>query len=211
VGSTPGLTGISSSPSPSSSLFTGPQLPTVNLGLDQPKPSTDNAAAPVSALQTAIEQTQAQSNASATAPNSATTGSNATAPTATNQTFTPANAIAPSGNSSINYSSTPGSSSAPVGNSFNYLTQPDSSASAGVAPVVPAVPSIDPVVPSSNLNSSFRQSSFQGNQNNGVNNSGFSGNAGLQPSQLNQQPFSVPRRIPGRSIGGGEINTFSNP
>ncbi|MGF1494434.1 MAG: hypothetical protein ACFBSC_18720 [Microcoleaceae cyanobacterium] len=29
----------------------------------------------------------------------------------------------------------------------------------------------------------------------------------LQP----QQPFSVPRPIPGRTIGGGQINTFSNP
>ncbi|MBD2079811.1 hypothetical protein [Leptolyngbya sp. FACHB-17] len=28
---------------------------------------------------------------------------------------------------------------------------------------------------------------------------------------VNQQPFSVPRSIPGRTIGGGNINTFSNP
>lgn len=28
---------------------------------------------------------------------------------------------------------------------------------------------------------------------------------------LNQQPFSVPRPVPGRFIGGGKINTFSNP
>lgn len=28
---------------------------------------------------------------------------------------------------------------------------------------------------------------------------------------VDQQPFSVPRPIPGRTIGGGEINTFSNP
>jgi len=27
----------------------------------------------------------------------------------------------------------------------------------------------------------------------------------------NQQPFTVPRSIPGRTIGGGNINTFSNP
>lgn len=28
---------------------------------------------------------------------------------------------------------------------------------------------------------------------------------------VNQQPFSAPRSIPGRYIGGGNINTFSNP
>ncbi len=28
---------------------------------------------------------------------------------------------------------------------------------------------------------------------------------------VNSQPFTVPRSIPGRSIGGGSINTFSNP
>ena len=28
---------------------------------------------------------------------------------------------------------------------------------------------------------------------------------------FNQQPFSIPRSIPGRTIGGGNINTFSNP
>ncbi|NJO44577.1 MAG: hypothetical protein HC835_02455 [Oscillatoriales cyanobacterium RM2_1_1] len=32
----------------------------------------------------------------------------------------------------------------------------------------------------------------------------------LNPIQP-QQPFSVPRPIPGRTIGGGEINTFANP
>ena len=34
-------------------------------------------------------------------------------------------------------------------------------------------------------------------------------NQGQQPIQ--PQPFSVPRQIPGRYIGGGEINTFANP
>lgn len=31
------------------------------------------------------------------------------------------------------------------------------------------------------------------------------------PPIVNQQAFTVPRSIPGRSIGGGNINTFSNP
>lgn len=29
--------------------------------------------------------------------------------------------------------------------------------------------------------------------------------------ELKEQPFSAPRQLPGRSIGGGNINTFSNP
>jgi hypothetical protein len=38
------------------------------------------------------------------------------------------------------------------------------------------------------------------------------GNPSAQPAQPAQQPnFSVPRTIPGRYIGGGQINTFSNP
>lgn len=33
-----------------------------------------------------------------------------------------------------------------------------------------------------------------------------------QPAPVvNQQPFTVPRSIPGRAIGGGNFNTFSNP
>jgi len=39
-----------------------------------------------------------------------------------------------------------------------------------------------------------------------------SGQPSLAPvSQPMPSPFSVPRAVPGRSIGGGQINTFSNP
>lgn len=212
VGATPGLTSTSSPSAFSSSLLTSSGGPTTSPSLNLPNASSPSSPARVSALQTAIEQSQLQNNSTATAPN-ATTGESGTSTPTSSQPFNPSSAIAPSGNSGINYSSTPGASSAPPGNSFNYLAQPqsDSTVPSGIAPVVPTAPSIAPVVPSSNLNSNFRQSSFQGNQNNGFNNSGFSGNAGLQPSQLNQQPFSAPRRVPGRNIGGGEINTFSNP
>ncbi|MBN8561029.1 MAG: hypothetical protein J0L70_10930 [Leptolyngbya sp. UWPOB_LEPTO1] len=36
---------------------------------------------------------------------------------------------------------------------------------------------------------------------------------GTVPSnpELNQQPFTTPRSVPGRVLGGGNINTFSNP
>ncbi|MBW4489428.1 MAG: hypothetical protein KME12_16705 [Trichocoleus desertorum ATA4-8-CV12] len=220
VGATPGLTGIGSSSLPSavpSSLLppSGISTPTPSLNLNSPNTSSTNPSAPVSALQRALEQSQAQNNSTAPStsgsPTAAELGSNVAAPTSTTQTLTQPGAIAPVGNSGINYSSTPGVSSAPPSNSFNYLSQPQlgSNVPAGIEPVVPTAPSITPVVPSSNLNPNFGQSS-QGQNNNGFNNSGFSGNA-VQPSQLNQQPFSVPRRVPGRNIGGGQINTFSNP
>ena len=221
VGATPGLTGIGSSSLPSavpSSLLppSGISTPTPSLNLNSPNASSTNPPAPVSALQTALEQYQAQNNSAATSasgsPTASGLGNSVAAPASTTQTLTQPSAIAPVGNSGINYSSTPGVSSAPPSNSFNYLTQPqpDSSLPSGIDPGVPTAPSIAPVVPSSNLNPNFGQSSFQGQNNNGFNNSGFSGNA-VQPSQLNQQPFSVPRRVPGRNIGGGQINTFSNP
>lgn len=48
----------------------------------------------------------------------------------------------------------------------------------------------------------------------GVNNSNFV-NSGVQtaPNQVQNTPtpFSIPRNPPGRNIGGGQINTFSNP
>ncbi|WP_190552230.1 hypothetical protein [Trichocoleus sp. FACHB-591] len=217
-GATPGFTGLNAPGLPTtapSALLAPPKASTIP-SLNLPNTSSTPASAPVSALQTAIEQAQLQKNAAGGSTSSSTTrlDNNSTAPSST-QPYAQPNAIAPGfSNGGINYSSTPGVSSAPPSNSFNYLTQPqpDSSLPSGIAPVVPDAPAIAPVVPSTNSNPNFGQSSFSGSQNNnGFNNSGFSGNAGIQPSQLNQQPFSTPRRVPGRNIGGGQINTFSNP
>lgn len=75
-----------------------------------------------------------------------------------------------------------------VPNSYTYLNQPQ----------VPLVPTTTQVLPNTS----------------GVNNSNLV-NPGIQtaPNQVQNAPapFSVPRNPPGRNIGGGQINTFSNP
>lgn len=95
-------------------------------------------------------------------------------------------------------------------NSYTYLNQPQ--AVPGVPPAAQVNPQVAPGTPS-NLGQSPFQNSISGN---GYNNPGYNpnySNPGTpQSSQLQQQPnFSVPRPIPGRYIGGGEINSFSNP
>ncbi|MEB3281774.1 MAG: hypothetical protein VKK42_22910 [Lyngbya sp.] len=56
-------------------------------------------------------------------------------------------------------------------------------------------------------NSSINPQDYQVNQNTLIQSS-----PGDQFNQMNQQrSYSVPRPIPGRRIGGGEINTFANP
>lgn len=75
-----------------------------------------------------------------------------------------------------------------VPNSYTYLNQPQ----------IPIVPTTTQTLPSTT----------------GVNNSNLV-NSGVQtvPNQVQNAPapFSVPRTPPGRNIGGGQINTFSNP
>lgn len=94
-------------------------------------------------------------------------------------------------------------------NSYTYLNQPQ--VPTVVAPPVQINPSVTTVTPN-NLGQSPFQSTIPST---GYSNPGFnpnSVNSGLQPYQM-QTPsnFSVPRPIPGRYIGGGQINTFSNP
>lgn len=94
-------------------------------------------------------------------------------------------------------------------NSYTYLTQPQTVQTAPVP--AQTNPSLTPTTPS-NLGQSPFQNSISGN---GYNNPGYNpsiSNPGLPATQV-QQPsnFSVPRQIPGQYIGGGQINTFSNP
>lgn len=88
-------------------------------------------------------------------------------------------------------------------NSYTYLNQP--------APV-PGVPAVQPVVPQvapvTQGNYGVPVYQNQAPVNAVPNNFGATQ---VQPSQLTPSPFSVPRQIPGRYIGGGQINTFSNP
>lgn len=92
---------------------------------------------------------------------------------------------------------------APVNSYTNLMggSQPLQDYSTVPAPVpapVPAMPNLSPAP----IPSSFGQPSAP-----------QPGNFGVQSPApaINQQPFSVPRPIPGRTIGGGKINTFSNP
>ena len=117
----------------------------------------------------------------------------------------------------------PGAGAAPYGNnsSANNSFNPSSylpPAAYGVPPAIqnsPTVPSATPL----NLNGSAgRRTSQFSNQgrNHQFSHQGINANLNNQVNQTNQvaqpnQPFSVPRRVPGRYIGGGEINSFSNP
>lgn len=116
-----------------------------------------------------------------------------------------------------------GQSSLPSSNPVPGLTAPQ-----GLSPLIPAAPTPSlnqgsgssnsgllqvtvPIVPANS-----GQSALPGfPQGTGVSTPGTPynyGNSGVQPVQPTQTPnTSVPRPIPGRYIGGGQINTFSNP
>ena len=86
----------------------------------------------------------------------------------------------------------------------------------GVPPAVPTFPAAAPA-PSANLGRSPVQSAdpvtgqvgggFQSGQNQNFGNPA----AGSQVVTPPPAPFSAPRSVPGRYIGGGQINTFGNP
>lgn len=99
-------------------------------------------------------------------------------------------------------------------NSYTYLTQPQS---VPVQPTVPATLPSAPVIPGNYYMPQY--STGLPSQNTGVTNPGFNStlnNSAVQPSQINP-PNSIQTRptsgqyVPGQYIGGGQINTFSNP
>ena len=192
----------------------------------------------VSPLQEALNQvTRSNTAPTSTATETPTKASNQSASTAKTQGQTVAPTAVPAGTNNYNLSSTTRSnplSNAYPANSYTYLNQPQSASSVPgttppnstaspysnnsytyltqpqLVPTTPTTPTTAPVT-SSPFNSPAIQSA---NQSNGFNNSGLtsnSANSGLQPSQLNQPNFTAPRPVPGRYIGGGQINTFSNP
>ncbi|MFB2916908.1 MULTISPECIES: hypothetical protein [Aerosakkonema] len=164
-------------------------------------------------LQSGLDTAEASSKTGATSPSQASPdnlGQNATV----KQTLTQPTSSYPG---ATGYSSVPGQGYGQVSpvpgatssNSYTYLNPPQ--ALPGVPSAVQVNPSLAPATPSN-----FGQSPFQNTAPaNGFSNPGFNSNSGnsvTQPSQLQQsQNFSVPRSIPGRHIGGGEINSFSNP
>ena len=106
-------------------------------------------------------------------------------------------------------------------NSFTYLTQPQvnnpNPSQPGTTLPTPLYPSAVPPVPVPNNSNNFaypQQSNTLNTTNvpRMITNPGFQRNfrsPALQP--LQPVPSTPPRRIPGRYIGGGQINTFSNP
>jgi hypothetical protein len=88
-------------------------------------------------------------------------------------------------------------------NSYTYLNQ--TAPVPGVPPVQPVAPQVAPIT-QGNYAVPVYQNPVPVNP--VPNNFGATQ---VQPSQLQPSPFSVPRPIPGRYIGGGQINTFSNP
>lgn len=97
----------------------------------------------------------------------------------------------------------------PPSNSYNYLIQ--NAPNPSLPPVtVPAPVPIAPVIP----NTSGYVAPVTPNLQTGFNNPtpNFT-SPGLQPSQFEApaSPYSIDTRIPGRTLGGGRIGTFSNP
>lgn len=190
-------------------------------------PSSTNVPLPVSPLQRALEQSQTSSTlptAASSADTPAAAPSTGTALPGTPTQTAPQTGFTFSGvdNSGINYSNPPRQNAAQPPNAFNYLTSPSAGAGTGTSdfsstPTVPSLPSTPGVapVPSNNSGVNFGQPGFSSSPSStGLNNSGFSSTINNSTNSTipnNTRPFSTPRRTPGRSIGGGEINTFSNP
>jgi hypothetical protein len=93
----------------------------------------------------------------------------------------------------------------PNSNAFGSLTGNQPLPNSGLVPTVPTS-NLGPVIAPNQLESQPSSSNFIGG-----NSLNSTPNSQGQPLPQNPQPFSVPRPIPGRSIGGGQINTFSNP
>ncbi|NEQ22701.1 MAG: hypothetical protein F6K28_26680 [Microcoleus sp. SIO2G3] len=164
--------------------------------------NTSPATASVSPLQSALDRVAVTNALRAT--NGSQTSSNIqrqASPTVTYQ--------APTTYPATTVPGTTGYSVAPttLPNSFTYLVPPQPTTS------VPGAIPTTPVVPTTTGNYG-QYSSQPPSQVNGVTNPGFNStltNPGSQSSQLNQPTFTTPNPIPGQYIGGGQINTFSNP
>ncbi|MBD1841272.1 hypothetical protein H6F78_19990 [Coleofasciculus sp. FACHB-64] len=189
---------------------------TPNLGFGVPNLTNQNQnVLPVNSLQQALNQNSANQAVNAspsgntsqqTLPNSTSTGQMAPPPASALANTTGYSTPLPTTSNATQGSSTP--------NSYTYLTQPQAVPPV-VAPAVPVTPQIAPPVAPITTSNYGQYPSGANTQRSGFNsNSGFGsnlGNSGAQPGQLNQPNFTAPRRVPGRYIGGGQINTFSNP
>lgn len=182
----------------------------VNLNRDTSSNSSQNSPL-VSPLTAALKEVQTNSNS--TAPNNSRNPANASRqeinslPSANQQITQLPNNSSPDPTNGLY----PNSSANNPQNAFTYLTQPQP------IPAVPEaapIPQALPVAPVAPTNSNIEQYTIQTpTQNSRGANPNFTTqmDSGLQPIQSSQPNFTAPRPIPGRYIGGGEINTFSNP
>lgn len=218
--------GLSLLGSSSSDTATGTANPNYIFGIDSfntPSPSSSRQS---TALQTALEQQSSSSSnqSSSSESEQQQTTAQQPVPSTPNQQLLPTPALSGQGVSGqmlprqFQTSPTPGTTGYTVPpvlnlapstpqNSFTNLTRPQT------APGVPGAAQFSPsVAPIQQPN--YSASPYQ-NVNQRLNNSGYSGPSYTVPDSLNQTqqlpraepaPFSAPR-----SIGGGRINTFSNP
>lgn len=189
-----------------SSSLTTESTPNSALGFNSLNSSnTNRGAVPLSALENALNRaTPTNYPTTATGMQNSANVQNQPLPTSTysgQTTYSPGAVPGPTG-----YNASQTTPSAPQ-NSYTYLApaQP----TVGVPAAVPGAP-VQTGVPSS-----VGQYSTQPyGQSNGISNSGFNSsqvNSGVQSNQQNPPNYSTPRPVPGRYIGGGQINTFSNP
>ncbi|MBD2743427.1 hypothetical protein [Coleofasciculus sp. FACHB-1120] len=219
--------GANASPQPNTGEFLGLTPPnqqvaiptttsTPNLGFGVPNLTNPNQnTLPVNLLQQALNQNSATQAANASPsgnpsqqalPNSTSGGQMAPPPASALANTTGYNSPSVTTSSTTQGSSTP--------NSYTYLSQPQALPPVA-APAVPVTPQIAPPVAPITTSNYGQYPSGATTQTSGFNsNSGFGsnmGNSGSQSNQSSQPNFTTPRRVPGRYIGGGQINTFSNP
>lgn len=164
------------------------------------------AAATPNAAQTALETALAQSASANKSRPSGTPASFTATPTSSPAFATPIEGTTSLGSFGVN-ATVPNNSNAT--NSYTNLiegSQPireSQSSFSTVAPTVPSiVPSAVPVVPGQPV---------LPNQGLGASPNAFTSQPSTEVIPPSDLPLSAPRPIPGRFIGGGQINTFSNP
>ena len=185
--------------------------------------NSNNNPPQASVLETAIRNLSGTGNSANNSANNTANNTAQTAPTNLPQSGT--GSVPPS---STSLTVTSGSAGNSTPNAFTYLNQPNSVPQGYSTPLVPAptalpsAPTTVPIVPTTTVPGLPTGPTTSGVNSNGVgafrppSNSTLN-NSAMQPSQLaspNQNQFNTrpaPRPYPGRAIGGGQINTFSNP
>ena len=180
--------------------------------LNGDKPS--QATMPGSPLQQGLNQTSTPLLSTSQPPANVSESSQATpTSTYTGQIAPPRTTTLPT---TTGYSVPPTTTTNPNPNAYTSFPQPQSVPVVPVAPV-PVAPPVAPII----TNNYGQYPSGLPNQGSNIGtNSGFSsnvgnnsnvGNPGVQSNPVTQPTSNFPRPVTGRSLGGGRINTFTNP